>query len=103
MDFLQATEQFLSHLQLAKGASEHTLRGYRTDFQSFAQFFKTGELGKINKHLIRRYLASLHEQKAATKTILRRLSSLRSFYRFAIREKLALENPLEEIDSPKKE
>jgi integrase/recombinase XerC len=101
MDFLQATEQFLEHLRLAKGASVHTLRGYRTDFRSFADFLGKEKL--VNKHLIRRYLAKLYEEKSATKTVLRRLSSLRSFYRFAMREKLASENPLEEIDSPKKE
>ncbi len=100
MDFLQATEQFLEHLRIARGASEHTLRGYRTDFQSVGAFVGDKQ---IDKFLIRRYLAHLHEQKAATKTVLRRLSSLRSFYKFALREKLVSSNPLEEIESPKKE
>jgi len=100
MDFLQATEQFLEHLRVARGVSEHTLRGYRTDFKSVAEF-----VGKkqIDKFLIRRYLGHLHEQKAATKTVLRRLSSLRSFYKFALREKLVAASPLDEIESPKKE
>jgi len=100
MDFLQATEQFLEHLRVARGVSEHTLRGYRTDFKSVAEFVGDKQ---IDKFLIRRYLGHLHEQKAATKTVLRRLSSLRSFYKFALREKLVAASPLDEIESPKKE
>ncbi|MDE3046024.1 MAG: tyrosine recombinase XerC [Verrucomicrobiota bacterium] len=107
MEFSEATGRFLTHLKLAKGVSEHTLRGYSTDFTLFVTFAKEGQetvsLKDISKRLIRRYLAHLFEQKASTRTVLRRLSSLRSFYKFAMREKLVAENPLEEIDSPKKE
>jgi integrase/recombinase XerC len=98
--FLDATERFLNHLRLAKGVSEHTLRGYRTDFRSFGAFTKE-EL--ITKRLVRRYLAHLYELKSSNRTVLRRLSALRSFYKYAMREKLCSENPLEEIESPKKE
>lgn len=107
MNFSEATARFLSHLKLAKGVSEHTLRGYATDFRLFASFAKEGtvelSLEVISKRLIRRYLAHLYEEKASVRTVLRRLSSLRSFYRFAMREKLVVESPLEEVDSPKKE
>ena len=107
MDFCEAVDRFLTHLKLAKGVSEHTLRGYAIDFKSFAAFGASENtpltLSSISKRLIRRYLSHLHEQKCATRTVLRRLSALRSFYKFAMREKIASENPLEEIDSPKKE
>ncbi len=100
MDFSLAVERFLKHLALSRGVSEHTLRGYSTDFKLFGAFL---EGNPVSKHGIRRFLAKLHEEGCATRTILRRLSSLRSLYRFAIREKLASENPLDEIDSPKKD
>lgn len=93
-------EQFLSHLSLAKGVSEHTVRGYRTDLTSFLNFLEGEE---VSKRSIRRYLAHLHEKKASSRTVLRRLSALRSFYRHAIKEKWVSVNPLDEIDSPKKE
>ena len=99
MDFYKAVERFLSHLDLAKGASEHTVRGYRLDLTSFLRF--VGDEA-ITKRTIRRYLAHLHEKQASARTVLRRLSALRSFYRHAMREKWVEENPLEEIDSPKK-
>jgi integrase/recombinase XerC len=105
MEFSEAVERFLHYLRFSKGASEHTLRGYSIDFRSFAGFIgpETSSLMGITKRLVRRYLAQLYEEKASNRTVLRRLSALRSFYKFAIREKLVSENPLEEIDSPKKE
>jgi len=99
-DFKLALERFLSYLKLAKGASPHTLRAYRIDLEEVAAFAQSEP---VSKRLIRRYLAHLYEKKRSVRTVLRRLSSLRSLYKFAMREKLAAENPLEEIDSPKKE
>lgn len=104
MDFHTITDRFLEHLRLARRASEHTLRAYRSDFSFFFSFLSPEELSfPITKKSVRRYLAHLHEQKASHQTILRRLSALRSLYKFAMREKLVQENPLEEIDRPKKQ
>lgn len=113
MDFSSAIDSFLSYLQLSKGVSEHTLRGYRLDFQSFLEFLRgDGDLEDekisidwvhISKRSVRRYLARLYDKRASIATVLRRLSALRSFYKYAMREKLTSENPLEDIDSPKKE
>lgn len=100
MDFYKAVDQFLGHLSLAKGVSLHTLRGYRLDLSSFLEFVGKEE---ITKRSIRRYLAHLYDRKLSTRTVLRRLSALRSFYRYAMRGKMVSENPVEEIDSPKKE
>jgi len=100
LDYRQELERFLSHLQLAKGVSLHTLRAYRLDLEALAAFAKKEP---ISKRLIRRYLAYLHETGMSVRSVSRRLSALRSFFKFAIREKAAKENPLEEIDTPKKE
>lgn len=106
MDFWQQVIRFLEYLEISKGLSEHTLRGYRLDCQSFFEFMgKEGStsIESIDKRLIRRYLAKLYDLKAKNGTILRRLSALRSFFKFLMKEKIVKENPLEEIDSPKKE
>lgn len=98
MNFSEAIFRFLDHLRLVKGASEHTLRAYSIDLEGFSLFAKE----EVSKKSVRRYLASLHEKGASPRTILRRLSSLRSFFQFAVKEGLAKENPAEEIESPKK-
>ncbi len=100
VDFKQALNRFLFHLQYALDFSPHTLRAYRLDLEALAAFAKE-EL--ISKRLIRRYLAYLHKNKMSVKTVLRRLSSAKSFFKFAMRENLAKENPLEGIESLKKE
>jgi integrase/recombinase XerC len=107
MEFAEAVKRFLEHIKLARGVSVHTLRGYDIDLEGFRKFTQEEApslpLEAATKRAIRRYLAHLHEQKASTRTILRRLSALRSFFKFAVREKIAAENPLEEIESPKRE
>lgn len=106
MEFCAAVDQFLTFLRLSKGASPHTLRGYRIDltsFQTFAQAQSPLQLAEVTKRQVRRYLAHLHENQASARTVLRRLSALRSLYAYAISEKWVAENPLDEIESPKKE
>jgi integrase/recombinase XerC len=107
MDFDTAATHFLKHLRLVKGVSEHTLRAYSLDLRAFRLFSseenKVLFLEFVTKRNVRRYLSHLHEQKASVKTVHRKLSSLRSFFKFAIREKLVEASPLEEISSPKKE
>ena len=106
MDFPIAFGRFLEHLRLAKGVSDHTLRAYSIDLNGFYTLAKEADgllLSQVTRRHVRRYLAHLHENKASVKTVLRRLSALRSFFKFAIREGLAKENPLEEIESPKRE
>lgn len=107
MDFTVASEKFLKHLQMARGVSEHTLRAYQSDLNAFLHFMqkesKEVAITDITKKHVRRYLSALYEKKISTKTVLRILSSLRSLYKYAIREKIITDNPLEEIESPKKE
>lgn len=98
MDFWEIAEKFLDYLRVAKGVSPHTLRAYRIDLKAFFASTK----GEGGKWAVRRFLADLHEKKQSTKTILRKISALRSLYKFALREKLVTEDPTEEIDSPKK-
>lgn len=109
MDFFQAIDHFLRHLELAKGVSVHTLRAYRLDLSSFISFaLQETNLSKlqfsdVSKRVVRRYLAGLYEKQAKTGTVLRHISVLRSFYKHALRERWVPENLMEEIDSPKKE
>jgi len=103
MKFELIKERFLHYLQIVKGASDHTLRNYSIDLKEFQNFFTPEELEQVHKRSIRRYLSHIHQKGLSNRTILRRISSLRSFYRFAAKEKLILKNPMEDIESPKRE
>lgn len=94
-------EKFLEYLKVVKNASEHTLRNYSLDLRSFQTYLKEQAIGGVDKRKIREYLAHLHQADLSKKTVLRRLSSLRSLFKYLAKEKLIVSNPLEEIDSPK--
>lgn len=100
MELFKAIEGFLEYFTLLKNASSHTIRAYKADLLLFADFCDQ----KIpDKKEVRRFLASLKEKGASNQTILRRLSSLQSFFRYALKQKWIDHNPMEEIGRPKKE
>ncbi len=107
VDFEESIYKYLNYLSAVKNASEHTLRNYRMDLQRFKDFFQAEgkeeqfELSKVDKRGVRAYIAALTTKNASKKTILRRLSTLRSFFKFHIKEHLLDDNPMDEIDSPK--
>ncbi len=108
-DFIKSKESFLQNLRVVKQASVHTLRNYELDlvlFQKFAEEFSQDPslgLKQVNKRIMRAYLADLHAKLAKKRTVLRRLSSLRSFFKYLVKEGIILESPLDEIESPKLE
>jgi len=82
---------------------------YREDLSQFAAFLdapaKDGaaqpRLGDIDHFMIRRFLVSLQDKKYAKRTVARKLASLRSFFRFLIREGLLASDPMAGVSSPK--
>ncbi|NGX27225.1 MAG: Tyrosine recombinase XerD [Chlamydiae bacterium] len=106
--FEEATKDFFHYLETIKNASVHTLRNYGNDLKSFKNFITQEKiqitaLDEINKRVIREFLAHLNFEKAAKRTLLRRLACLRSFFKYCKREQKITHNPMEEIDTPKLE
>lgn len=104
MDTKKALNQFLEYYKSVKHASQHTLRNYELDLCLFFDYLNTQNtsIDQVDKKFVRRYLAHLNET-SSKKTTLRRLSSLRSFYKYLLRSSLINENPLEMIQTPKQE
>jgi integrase/recombinase XerC len=100
-------EHFLRYLQGERNASAHTLRNYRMDLLQFA----AGQWGadaqppfrwrEADRYAARRFLASFQRAGKKATTTNRKLSSLRSFYRFLIREGHTDVNPFTSVQSPK--
>ena len=101
----QTTARFLEYLKVVKCASEHTVRNYAIDLKAFAHYLQNSEtplsLDKIDRKVIRGYLALLSSKAANKRTISRKLSSLRSFFKFAHAQKLIDGNPTEDLETPK--
>jgi integrase/recombinase XerC len=112
-DFTFHVDQFLKYLSIVKGASGHTLRNYQLDLQAFKRFLEKQRSAdpalhslsvlEVDKRSVRNYLAHLKAQDGAKRTVLRRLSSLRSFFKYLVKEKKVLINPLDDVESPKLE
>lgn len=99
--------KFLTHLNVERGASPHTLKSYREDLETFAEYL-ADEQGNcpdpttLTSVELRSYLAALHDAGYAKTSIARKLASLRSFYRFAQREGWIDNNPAKALRNPRK-
>jgi integrase/recombinase XerC len=93
--------KFLRFLEIEKNVSPFTLTNYTLDLQDFYNFLKGIPLEKVDTIVLRRFLASLREQNYAKRTIARRISSLRSFFKFLCREGYLKTNPILGLRTPK--
>ncbi|RIK85202.1 MAG: tyrosine recombinase XerC [Planctomycetota bacterium] len=99
--------QFLTYLRVERGASPHTLKGYREDLIAAANYFAddsgaTPEPGSLTAVELRGFLSALHEAGYAKTSIARKLASLRSFYKYGQREGWAASNPARALRNPRK-
>jgi integrase/recombinase XerC len=99
--------QFLRYLQVERGASPHTLKGYREDLTAAAEYFAdedgvTPDPATLTAVELRGLLSALHDAGFAKTSIARKLASLRSFYRFGQREGWASANPARALRNPRK-
>ena len=100
-------ENFLTYLRNERQASEHTIDNYVTDITQFANLVLGSSLKKTiwqhaDVYQARSFILALQKDNLARTTILRKISSLRSFYRFLVRENVTESNPFIGITSPKK-
>jgi integrase/recombinase XerC len=105
-NFDHAKHQFLSHLEVIKNVSPHTVRSYSLDLKSLESFVtdiynNTFDLKDIDRRTIRHFLTHLNQQKKSKKTIKRRLSAISSFFKYAVEYKLISSDPTELLESPK--
>lgn len=96
-------EKFIRYLEIEKNYSGHTVLNYKIDLADFRKFIGETDLEKIDYLALRKYLAFLKEKNLASKTISRRLSCLRSFFKFLTREGYLKNNPIAILASPKTE
>lgn len=99
-------KNFIVYLEYEKNVSAHTIIAYKTDLEEFSVFLDSrtlGNIGKIDHLLIREYLACLLKKGHKKSSIGRKLATLRSFFKFLVREKLIYKNPILYISTPKQE
>ncbi len=99
-------EKFFAYLNIEKNSSPLTVSNYQKDINCFAAFLKQRLQGdfqwqQVSALDIRAYLAYLNKCNYAKRTIARRISSLRSFYKYLVRENYLGYNPFLNVKTPK--
>ena len=120
--FIKAAYQFLEELRFLQNASVHTLRNYAIDLNALKSFLENDapspriryeytyvkrdltqdpniSIENINRRTIRQFLA--HHATISKRTQMRRISTLRSFFKFLMNKNILSSNPMEDIESPK--
>jgi len=96
--------KFITYLIAEKNASPYTVKNYRHEIGEFLDFLKEQGIDSwdgVDRYVLRRYLAWLQAQGYVKASITRRISELRSFCRYLVREGMLDKNPIRAISSPK--
>ena len=102
-----ATRRFLQYMRVERNVSEMTLKSYREDMEALIEYLTDSHRDRcprpaeISTLELRGYVAAMHEAAYARTTIARRLASLRSFFKFGIRDGWVKENPAKPLRNPR--
>ena len=101
----QLIQDFLDHLKFQKRYSRHTIISYQNDLRSFFDFLlvQYGDvpLADVKPALVRSWLALLKSEGIESRSISRKISTLKSFFKYQIRQEHIRDSPMTTIISPK--
>lgn len=101
MDLDHAVDLFLTHLRVERALSGNTVQAYGRDLSDFVAFRRETNSTALSEVDVRDYLRRLTQQDRAVRTIARRLSCLKSFFRYLVEEGILAESPAATIEGPK--
>ncbi len=96
MDYI---DEFLKELKFVKNYSDNTIASYKNDLNQFREHMKNSKIETATKMDVQNYIKSLSNFKE--KSLARKLSSLRMFFDFLVKNKYIKESPLDSIEGPK--
>lgn len=98
-------QNFITYIKFEKRYSPHTVLSYETDLAQFNQFiqmrFQLSELHKVETYMIRSWLAELKEENISSRSIVRKISCLKSFYKYLLKAKNIQKSPVQSVVLPK--
>jgi integrase/recombinase XerC len=96
-----AQQGFLDYLAQVRRYSPRTVAAYRRDLEAVAQALDRRPWDSVDVHAVRAYAAAAHRKGLGGRSLARRLSALRSFYRYLVRQGLTRANPAQDVRAPK--
>jgi integrase/recombinase XerC len=99
-------QKYIEYMRSVRNSSPHTLVNYGNDLEQFVAFLtppgtETPKLGHVTHHMIREFVAHLHDTGLEKSSIARKLAALRSFFKYCVREGRLNENPARLVATPK--
>jgi integrase/recombinase XerC len=102
---MQHIEKFLNYLKFEKRFSEHTQVSYQTDLLQFSNFivgtYNSDDPATVDHRMVRSWIISLIDEGNVPRSVNRKLSSLKSFFKYLQKLNLVKVNPLLKITAPK--
>ena len=99
------SESFLSYLEIEKRYSPHTVKNYEIDLRQFSEYleaeYELSDAAEADFQMVRSWIVYLIESGISTRSINRKISTLKSFYKFLRRQDLLEVDPMQKIISPK--
>jgi len=104
--FSYYTDRFINFLDIEKNYSPHTVINYKIDLREFATFLNQAgqkDIKEIDYFVLRKFLATLSEKNLNKRSVSRKISTLKSFFKFMIREGEIKNNPAAALIYPRLE
>jgi integrase/recombinase XerC len=102
---IEAVHQFVDYLKFEKRYSQHTIVAYQDDLAAFFTFlkfqFETSDCAAVTSGFVRSWLAQMKEEGMSSKSLNRKISALKSFFKYCLRQQIIQQSPMTVIVSPK--
>ena len=99
------TERFLDYITFEKRYSPNTVNSYRTDLDQFASFLKDqfdmDDISLADYQMVRSWIVYLMDNKVTTRSVNRKVTTLKTYFRFLLKEGMITENPMSRVIAPK--
>lgn len=101
---IQILSEYLEYLEVEKGLSQNTIDAYRRDLSSFLNFCESqcaDELTQIERRHLNLYILDLSEKKYLPPSVMRKIASLRGFFKWLCANEICTQNPTLTLEQPK--
>ena len=98
---MQYLSQYIDYLEIEKGLSQNTLDAYARDLSDFFMFCENIDIDKIQRSHINSYIRSLHENKYSPTSVIRKIASLRGFFKWVCINNISKSDPTLTLEQPK--
>lgn len=95
----QIIGEYLEYLELEKGLANNTLEAYRRDLSEFAK--NVENIDSVNRMTINSFVRTLREKKLAPTSVIRKIASIRGFFKWAYSSGIIKQNPASTLEQPK--